>query len=497
MPAVQNIVQQILSPHLAARPDKTALIMGEQSLSYRQLAELAHRFANLLKTDSIARGARAVIALPDGFAWYAAFFGSLLAGVVPVLINPAVSRRDCDFILNDADAALLLAPAGSEAAKAAETLSGCRLMMVNNDASFQTALATHAAHSAPHEPQDTDTAFMLYTSGSTGEPKGVPHRHQDIAFTIDTFGKQVLQLTEDDIIFSTSKLFFAYGLGNSLTLPLAAGASVVLLPDMPTPETVLGILEQHRPTVLFGVPTFYNLLLKTMQDASQFTSLRLCVSAGEGLPASIEAEWKTLTGLDIISGYGSTETLYILLANSEGAKMPGSSGKVISPFETRIVDDAGQMVAPGEPGRLQVRGASIAWYYWNRPEKTAETMLHDGWLETGDIFTERDGWHFHQGRSNDLFKVAAQWVSPASVENALRTHPAVRECAVAGRAVADMLRPWAFVVPAQGIVQNGELLGELREHVSLQLPRHMVPVRFVFVEELPKTSTGKIQRFRL
>lgn len=494
MPAVQNIAQQILLPHLADRPDKTALILGDRRLSYRQLGELAQRFANRLKANGIVPGERVVIALPDGFAWYIAFFGSLLVGVVPVLVNPSIAHSGGKYILQDAEAVLLLAPPGTPVA---EAVSSQRLITIADDAAFESELAYYAPELAAYSPQNDDIALMMYTSGSTGEPKGVPHRHQDIAFTIDTFGKQVLQLTEDDIIFSTSKLFFAYGLGNSLTMPLAAGVSVVLLPDTPTPETVLGILEHHRPTVLFGVPTFYNLLLKTMRDASQFTSLRLCVSAGEGLPASIEAEWKALTGLDIVSGYGSTETLHILVANSEGARMPGSSGKVIPPFETRIVDDGGKMVAQGEPGRLQVRGASIAPFYWNRPEKTAETMLADGWLETGDIFTERDGWYFHQGRSNDLFKVAAQWVSPASVENALRTHPAVRECAVAGRAVADMLRPWAFVVPTQGIVQNGELLGELREHVSLQLPRHMVPVRFVFVEELPKTSTGKIQRFRL
>ncbi|MBS1187736.1 MAG: benzoate-CoA ligase family [Burkholderiaceae bacterium] len=495
MPAITiNIAQQLLQPHIEARPEKAALILGDETRSYRQLWDYSQRFASLLQTKGIEPGARVAILLPDSFACYYVFFGCLLAGVVPVLVNPGVSRGDGEFILNDSQAVLLVTRPENETAT---SVDASRLLPIGDDASFEAMLAAHAASVAPHVPHESDIAFMLYTSGSTGKPKGVPHLHQHVAFTVETSGRQLLQMTEHDVVFSTSKLFFAYGFGNSLTMPLATGASVVLFPGRPGPEDILRILERHRPSVFFAVPTQYNLLLKVMEDASPFASLRMCISAGEGLPASVFAEWLSLTGLEIINGYGMSETLYLAIANPDGAQMPGSSGTLVPGHEARIVNDQGQSVPSGESGRLLLRSGSIAPFYWNRPDKTAETMLDGGWLDTGDIFIERDGHYYHQGRANDLFKVDAQWVAPALVENALRTHPAVRECVVAGRPVADMLRPWAFIVPADGIKQSGELLGEMRDHVSRQLPRHMVPVRFVFVHELPKTSTGKIQRFRL
>jgi len=495
MPLIRNAAISLLKTHLSARPDKTALISGERRCSYRQLWDYSHRFASFLDAQGVPSGARIAIVLPDGFSYYYVFFGCVLAGVVPVLVSTLLSRSEYDFILKDAEARLLVTTPGSPSGEIEQ--EHFRPVLVDSDESLQRALASYAADVVPYEPDATDIAFMLYSSGSTGNPKGVPHRHGDISFTVETFGKQILRLAESDIVYSSSKLFFAYGFGNSLSFPLSAGASVVLFPDRPTPNDVLRIIEEYRPTVFCGVPSLYNLLLKTSESASVFDSLRLCASAGEALPASIFSEWKSLTGLEIIDGIGSTELLHIFIANRPGASVPGSSGMIIPPFEAMIVDEGGNAVSPGDTGELLVRGSSGAPYYWNRPDKTSVTMLSDGWIRTGDVYRERDGFFFHEGRADDLFKVDAQWVAPATVENALRTHPAVLECAVVGRPVAGMLRPCAFVVPAPGHKESGALIGELRDHIRAQLPVHMIPVRFDFLDELPKTSTGKIQRFRL
>ncbi len=495
MPLIRNTALSLLQPHLSVRPDKTALICGERTLTYRQLWDFSQRFSAFLEARGIPSGSRVAIVLPDGFAYYYVFFGCLLSGVVPVLLSTLLSRDEYAFILRDAEARLLVTTSDSPSGTIEQ--EHFRPILVDTDALLEKALAVYPADILPFEPDSSDIAFMLYSSGSTGKPKGVPHRHGDILFTVETFGKQILRLTENDIVYSSSKLFFAYGFGNSLSFPLSAGASVVLFPGRPSPGDVLRIFGEHRPTVFFGVPSLYNLLLKTIENASFHDSLRLCISAGETLPASIFAEWKALTGLEIIDGIGSTELLHIFIANRPGAAIPGCSGTIIPPFEARIIGEDGNIVAPGEPGELLVRGASGAPYYWNRPDKTAATMLSGGWIRTGDIYTERDGYFFHEGRVDDLFKVDAQWVVPVTVENALRTHPDVVECAVVGRPLAGMLRPWAFVVLAPGHERSGVMTAALREHVRTRIPLHMVPVGFDFLDELPKTGTGKIQRFRL
>lgn len=495
MSCVRNIALELLKPHLSKRPDKAALISGERICSYRQLWDYSHRFASFLDAQGVPSGARVALVLPDGFSYYYVFFGCVLAGVVPVLVSTLLSRSEYDFILKDAEARLLVTTSGSSSGEIEQ--EHFRPVLVDSDESLEHALASYAEDIPPYEPDATDIAFMLYSSGSTGNPKGVPHRHGDILFTVDTFGKQILKLTEKDIVFSSSKLFFAYGFGNSLSFPLSAGATVVLFAGRPTPDDILHIIRKHKPTVFCGVPSLYNLLLKTMSNEAGLSSLRLCISAGESLPASICSEWTALTGLEILDGIGSTELLHIFIANRSGAVVPGSSGQLIPPFSAKILDEAGKEVASGEAGELLVRGGSGAPYYWNRPDKTAATMLPDGWIRTGDVYRESDGYYFYEGRADDLFKVDAQWVAPATVENALRTHPAVLECAVAGRPVAGMLRPWAFVVLAPGCEESGTLIGELRHHVRMQLAVHMVPVRFVFLEAIPKTGTGKIQRFKL
>lgn len=498
MPTVQNIAQLLLAPHPTARPDKTAFISDDRKLSYRQLCEGAYRFAHWLQAEGIPVGSRAVIVLPDSFALIQSFLGCILAGVVPVLGNSAAPADDVTFLLQDVEAALLLTRPDSVAVQAMQTTPhAVRLLLVESDQAFCELLATHPANAKVFQPKQDDIAFMLYTSGSTGDAKGVPHLHPALLFSIETLGRRLFEITEADTVFVTSKLAFVFGVVCNIVLPIHVGATAILMPEQPTPEILLDLIVRHRPTVLMSVPTVYNLLLKTATSATPLQTLRLCVSAGEALPTSVSDEWEATTGVALMDCIGSTETLNAYIVNRVLPDGSGSVGHVVPPFEARLADDAGRTVVPGEAGELQLRGNSIAPYYWNRPETTAETMLPGGWLRTGDVYIERDGEYLHQGRSNDLFKVDAQWVSPTLVENALRTHPAVRECAVAGRPVADMLRPWAFVVLNAGIVQNGELIGELRDHVCSQLPRFMAPARFVFMDELPKTSTGKVQRIRL
>ncbi|MBS1187737.1 MAG: benzoate-CoA ligase [Burkholderiaceae bacterium] len=498
MTTIQNIAQLLLAPHLAARPDKTAFIQGERKLTYRQLCEGAYRFAHWLQAEGVPAGARVAIVLPDSFALIQSFFGGILAGVVPVLGNSAASADDIGFLLQDVESTLLLAPPESVAAKAAQGAPrAVRLLPVESDQTFEQLLAAHPASASVFEPEQDDIAFMLYTSGSTGEAKGVPHRHSALLFSIETLGKRLFQITENDTVFVTSKLSFVFGVVCNIVLPVNVGASAMLMPDQPTPEILLQLILRHRPTVLMSVPSLYNLMLKAMTNSKQLHGLRLCVSAGEALPASIAAEWHDTNGVALMDCIGSTETLNAYIVNRISPDGSTSFGSVVPPFEARLANANGQPVVRGEAGELQLRGGSIAPYYWNRPEITAETMLAGGWLRTGDIYIERDGGYVHQGRTNDLFKVDAQWVSPTLIENALRTHPAVHESAVVGRLVADMMRPWAFVVLAPGFAPGGELIAELREHVGAQLQRFMVPVRFVFMDALPKTSTGKVQRLKL
>ncbi|MEI8191905.1 MAG: benzoate-CoA ligase family protein, partial [candidate division NC10 bacterium] len=349
----------------------------------------------------------------------------------------------------------------------------------------------------PYPSREDDIAFLLYSSGSTGKPKGVPHRHGDMPFSAETFGRQVLGVSSDDLVFSASKLPFAYGLGNSISFPFSAGASVVLYPGGCTPDQVLRLITTYRPSLFFAVPTLYNLLLRTFEGEIRFPSLRLAVSAGEPLPASTYHAWKTRTGVELLDGIGSTEALHIFISNRSGDVRPGSSGRPIPLFEAKIVDETDRPVATGQAGHLLIRGKSTAPCYWNRPEKTQETMLADGWLRTGDIYVEEDGYYTYQGRGDDMFKVEAQWLSPIRVEDALRDHPAVLECAVTSRKLEGLVRPVAYVVPVEGVTTGPAIARDLLRHVSAKLPAWMCPVQVVFCAEIPKTSTGKVQRFRL
>jgi benzoate-CoA ligase family protein len=345
----------------------------------------------------------------------------------------------------------------------------------------------------------TAPCFWLYTSGSTGRPKGAVHRHRDMVVTSELFGRGVLAVCEDDVIFSAAKLFFAYGLGNAMTFPLWAGATSVLLDARPTAQNTLETIERFGPTLYFGVPTLYASQLQILETSgADLSSLRLCVSAGEPLPAEIFRRWKARTGLTILDGLGSTEALNTFLSNRPDDVRPGTSGRPVPGYEVRIVAPGGAEAAIGEQGRLHVKGASTAIEYWNNPEKTAQTMLGE-WLDTGDTyFRDEDGYYHHCGRSDDMMKVGGMWCSPTEIESQLIVHPGVLESAVVGIPDASgLIKPEAWVVLRSGVLPSDALASELMTHCKQHLAPYKFPRRVHFTAELPKTATGKIQRYRL
>jgi benzoate-CoA ligase family protein len=342
-------------------------------------------------------------------------------------------------------------------------------------------------------------AFWLYSSGSTGRPKGAVHRHRDMVATSEFMGRGIAGIREDDVIFSAAKLFFAYGLGNAMSFPLWAGASAVFLDARPTAANTLETIERYRPTVYFGVPTLYAAQLQALETSRpDLSSIRICVSAGEPLPADIFRRWKERTGLTILDGIGSTEALNTFVSNRPDDVRPGTSGRPVPGYEVRVVTADGSEAATGDTGRLQVKGLSLAAYYWNNPEKTRQTMLGD-WLDTGDTyFRDEDGYYHYCGRSDDMLKVGGIWCSPIEIEARLVSHPAVLEVAVVGAPDANgLVKPEAWVVLRNGASPSEQLEQELMAHCKNHLAPYKFPRRIHFVQELPKTATGKIQRFRL
>jgi len=495
MKQIYNAACELMARHLKARSHKTAILYQAESISYGELQEQINRFGNVLKALGIAPGERVAIALPDCPACVFSFLGSIKYGVWPILLSPQLSRATCAFILNDSQAAALFTVGASETLQAASPYLR-HLIRVDGD-DFTEMLGQASSDLEPYPSGEDDIAFLLYSSGSTGNPKGVPHRHRDMLFIADAYAGWVLGMSEDDRCFSASKLFFAYGLGNSLAFPLFHGASVVLYPHAAMPGEVLEIISEYRPTLFFGIPTLYHQLLKALDDSVSLASLRLCVSAGEALPAAVYERWRELMGLEILDGIGSTEALHIFISNRPGQVRPGTCGLLVPGYEARIVDDGGRPVAPGEAGHLHIRGASAAPCYWGLPDKTSETMLDDGWLRTGDIFVEEAGCYTYQGRSDDMFKVAGNWVSPARIEEVVREVAEVSECAVSWREFEGFARPVAFVVLLPGVPPEARLKQAIRAHVLQRLPAPMCPNKIEFLAELPRTETGKIRRFLL
>jgi benzoate-CoA ligase family protein len=501
-----NVAAAFIDRHLdEGRGGKVAIRSAAGDVTYGELAERVNRCGNALLGLGLARGDRMLLAVKDCAEFFYLFWGAIKAGVVPVPLNTMLRADDYRYMLEDSQcAAVVWSPEfAGEVTAALGAVRKPPALAIPVEGEGRTVRATMAGAPARLEAVPsaaTAACFWLYSSGSTGRPKGAVHRQRDMVVTSQLYGADVLGVREDDVCFSAAKLFFAYGLGNAMTFPLWAGATSVLLDTRPTPQSTFATVERFRPTIFFGVPTLYAAQLQALESAKpDLSSLRVCVSAGEALPADIFRRWKERTGLVILDGIGSTEALHIFISNREGDVRPGTSGRVVPGYEARIVAEDGGEVPNGESGRLHVKGPSTAAYYWNNPEKTAATMLGGDWLDTGDTYLrDADGYYQYCGRSDDMLKVGGIWCSPIEIEGRLISHPRVLEAAVVGVPDASgLVKPEAFVVLREDAPASEALADELMLHCKSHLAPYKFPRRIHFVAELPKTATGKIQRFRL
>jgi len=499
-----NAADYFVDRHIReGREKKIAVLCEDRNMTYGKLAKEVNRFGNALLSFGVRMGDRVAMLMPDMEYYPVVFFGSVKAGAVPICLNTLMRPKDYLYFLNDSRARILVVDdslyANIEEIK--DELKFLEQIVLINGirpetrayADF-TATASDILEPAPTSPDDA--CFWLYSSGSTGKPKGTVHLQHDMLFSVETYGKKVLKIRENDVCFSAAKLFFAYGLGNGMYFPFGVGATTVLMPERPTPESVYRTVSLHRPTLYFGVPTLYGAMLAA--DEGRMDGVRLCVSAGEALPADIFHRWKKRFGLDILDGIGSTEIVHIYISNRQEDIRPGSTGKLVPGYEAKIVDDKLNEVSKGEIGTVWIKGDSIAACYWNKHAKTKQSMIGE-WFNTDDkFFMDEEGFFYYVGRSNDMLKVGGIWVSPIEVEACLIGHPAVLECAVVpGRDEEDLVKPCAYVVLNRGYSPSDRLEKEIKDYVKKELAHYKFPRWVYFVEELPKTATGKVKRFEL
>jgi len=496
LPERYNVGADLLDRNLnAGRANKLAIASAAADVTYGQLFKLACGASRQLHDLGVRREERVLIVGYDSPGWVAAFLGAIRMGAVPVPVNPLLQRsEDYDHFIDDSLARVVVVDANTEeklkpaVARAAGAPSLMRTDQIEPGPDSQ----------APAPTRKDDMAFWLYSSGSTGKPKAVVHLQHDIPYTCVTYGEQVLGITEHDVTFSTTGLFHAYGFGNNLTMPYWVGASTVLHAGRNTPATVLDTIEKRRPTLFFSAPTLYNAILN-FEGARErdLSSIRHCVAAAEALPAEVWRRWKEAFGLTILDGVGSTEMLHIYCSNRLDDLRAGSSGKPVPGYELKILDDRGSPVKPGEAGDLYVKGDSALALYWAQHEKTKRSVLGD-WFFSGDRYrVDEDGFYWYEGRSDDMIKVSGLWVSPIEIESALMEHPAVAESAVVGIAVDGFTKIKAFVITKGDVAPNDALVAALQEHCKSRLQRFQFPHVIEFVPELPKTVTGKIQRYKL
>ncbi|RWM45571.1 benzoate-CoA ligase family protein [Mesorhizobium sp.] len=495
----------------AGRANKVAIYAMSGNVTYGELCIEAARFGNGLKSLGLKPGDRVVMFLNDTPRYPAAYFGAVRAGFVPILCNTLSNVELVRFYIEDSGASVAVVEGEYAHLFEAAVVSGTSLrslVLVNGASTVHAAVEVNdaakwlAGFSPDLTPADThrdDMAFWMYSSGSTGKPKGIVHLQHDMAYTMESYGRRVLGIREDDICFSVPKIFFAYGFGNSITFPFSLGASAVLHAGRPDAAAVLDCVERFKPTLFFGLPTLYNALLGHPRAASaDFGSVRLCLSAAEVLSQELFDGWKERFGLEIMEGLGSTEVLHIYLSNTVDQKKVGTAGKRVPGYDIRLTYPDGQPVPRGESGIMWVRGGSNAPTYWNRPDKTEQTM-RDGWIWTGDLLVEDEaGFYTFSGRVDDLIKVSGQWVYPLEIELTLFEHEAVRECAVLGLEMPDRrMTLKAFVVLEDGHTACAEMTAALQGYVKSKLLPYKYPRIIDYVDVLPKTGTGKIDRQEL
>ena len=493
---------------LEGRGNKPAFIeTGEdgRTLTYQELADRSSLIAGFFRQNNIHREQRVALITLDTIDYPVLFWGALKAGVIPVLINTLLSSDGYRYILEDSRATTLIisAPLFDLVRNFLNELPILEhVFVINGHVDGFTDLESLLDDCRPADTckaSPDETAFWLYSSGSTGTPKGVCHVHSSLQATAETYGAQVLGIREDDVTFSAAKLFFAYGLGNGMTFPLSVGATSVLMAGRPTPESVLKTITEFKPTLFFGVPTLYAALLDAMKGTKPAgcENLRLCVSAGEALPRDIGEQWKNLFDVDILDGIGSTEMLHIFLSNQPGSVVYGTSGVAVPGYELRLIEDDGSNINGQEIGELLVKGASSADKYWNQLQKSRDTF-EGNWTHTGDKYQRRkDGYYVYSGRTDDMFKVSGIWVSPFEVEQAVSSHPGILEAAVVAAIDENQLtKPKAFIV-LNSSADRETIADELKELVKKKIGKWKYPRWIEIVEDLPKTATGKVQRYKL
>jgi benzoate-CoA ligase family protein len=488
----------LLDANLAAgRGARTALYFGEERISYDELFARVCAMGQALRVLGVRREHRVLLALSDTPAFPIAFFGALRIGAVPAPVNPLYKAEDFRFFLEDSEARVVITDVAWLDKVNAALIGYNEKVHVITAESLTDLLSAHAGELAPVQTHRDDMAFWLYSSGSTGRPKGVVHLHGAIPATCETYGKHVLGLTEDDIVFGRV-LFHAYGLGNALSFPFAVGAASVLSPARPAPETIFSTIARYRPTALCLVPTLYNALLNDPACATaDLHSVRRCISAAEPLAPETWRRWQERFGLSILDGIGSTEMLHIFCSNTADECQAGSSGKPVPGYELKLLNDDGSPVNIGDTGHLLVKGESAAAFYWRNRDKTRRTMQGE-WMVTGDRYRcDENGFYWYEGRVDDMLKVGGEWVSPIEMENVLLEHAAVNEAAVVGVNIDGVIRIRAVIILREASADAEALKAELQQWCKARLQRFQYPHRIDFVNELPKTVSGKIQRFKL
>jgi benzoate-CoA ligase family protein len=509
LPLYYNAVN-ILEHNLAARADKVALYSAERELTFRQMSNEVNQLGNTLKRLDVRLGEYVAILSLDCAEWVAAYFATLKIGAISVGMNTLSKPHEHAYILQDCRARVLivhqaLLPAIEPIRAELDFVK--HIIVIGGggqagDLDYATVIKQESADLSVAPTHREDFCSLNYSSGTTGEPKGIIHAHKDLPITAQLWAVNVFGIKESDRTFATAKLFFTFGTGGNLVFPWFVGASVILMAGPPRiAANVLDTLQRFKPTVHYNAPTGYAAILANedfLNNKYDLSSLRICVSAGESLPASIWHAWKERTGLDIIDGIGSTEVWHIFISNKPGDIRPGSSGKPVPGYEVKIVDEEGKEVARGEVGNLLVKSETTALFYLHKSERSRKTFLGE-WLFTGDKYSvDEDGYYWHAGRSDDMLKAGGIWVSPVEVESAIISHPAVLECAVVGHPdSANLIKPKAFVVLKEGQVASEELKAEIINHCKEKIAEYKRPRWIEFVPELPKTATGKIQRFKM
>jgi benzoate-CoA ligase len=505
LPDIYNAATTFVDENIKqGRGGKVAIYYKDQKITYQEVFENVNRAGNALKDLGIEIEHRVLVILPDSPEFASSFFGAIKIGAVAVPTNPWMYAKDYEYLINDSRARAIIVHESTlpEIEKIWDNTPFLKHIIVvgtpkGKAISFESLIAKASADLDAAQTQKDDVCFWGYTSGSTGNPKGAVHLQHDMVTITDLFVEPVLHMNESDLCFSASKMFFSYGLGNSLYFPFRFGASTVLWPEKPDPEKILQVIEKYQPTFFFSVPTLFARFLR-IEKKYDLSSLRICLSSGEPLPPALFHQWKERTGLELLDVVGSTEATHDFLANRPGRAIAGSSGEVTPAFEAKIVDDNGREVAIGEVGNLMVKGDATAPCYWNKHEQT-KRMMQGEWLKTGDTYyRDAEGYYWYCGRSDDMMKVGGLWVSPIEIENTLMEHPAVLESGVVSAEDADgLLKPKAYILLKNEVAASDELKVELQNHVKSKLQPYKYPRWVEFVEDLPKTVTGKIQRFRL